>query len=307
VTFGTFALELLEDIKGQFKNRKTADEWKRGIEVHSTALKTKRLSTINVEDVLAVLKPLWLEKPKTARSLRARIERTLDAATVKGLRSGPNPAAWKGHLSELLPRAERRDEHHAAAHYNDVPGIMKRIRDDDSMLARLLELTILTCTRADEARAARVSEIDLDAKMWTVPGNRTKTGRAHVVPLPDRAIAILKTLIPENASPDAPVFSGRDGMRPIGPDRATRLLKELAPGATLHGMRSSFRDWCGDMTGFPREVAEAALAHAVGNAVEQAYRRSDALEKRRTLMIAWAAWCAGAPQADNVVALQINQ
>ncbi|MDR6303071.1 integrase [Nitrobacter vulgaris] len=306
VTFGPFALELLESIKGGFRNPKTASEWRRGFEVHAKALAAKRLNAIDTAEVLSVLKPLWLVKPKTARELRGRIERVLDAAKVKGLRTGSNPAAWKGHLSELLPVQSRRKQHHAAAAYDAVPEIMDKIRADTSTLARLLEFNVLTCVRAEEARAARVYEIDFEAKTWTIPADRTKMGRDHVVPLVGRAIEILKAVIHKDAQPNMFVFAGRSGEKPIGKDRATNLLREIAPGATLHGMRSSFRDWCGDKTGFSREVAEATLAHAIGNQVEQAYRRSDALEKRRALMNAWDAWCAGIPESDNVVPFQIN-
>lgn len=303
VTFGPFATELIDVIKGGFRNAKTEREWRRGFDVHAAALKPKRLNAINTDDVLAVLKPLWLTKPKTAAELRGRIERVLDAAKAKGLRAGSNPAAWKGHLSELLPRIERRKQHHAAASYRDMPDIMTKIRAVDSVPARCLEFTILNASRADEARSARVSEIDFEAKTWTIPAERMKGERPHVVPLCERAIEILENLIPSDAKPDSFIFKGNKSGFAIGENIATRLLRDLVPGITLHGMRSTFRDWAGDRTGFAREVAEAALAHAVGDSVERAYRRETALEKRRALMAAWAVWCAGTSPVDNVVTL----
>jgi integrase len=297
-TFGAFADALLATIKVGFKNRKTEAEWKRGIEVHALALRPKRCKDITTDDVLEVVKPLWADKNKTARELRGRIERILDAAKAKGLRSGENPARWRGHLSHLLDKKRRKKKHHAAAPYKDVPGIVKKLQANPDTVNLASEFVILTAVRTSEARLMRVAEIDWQARQWAVPAARMKMDTDHVVPLCDRAIAILKAVTPKDAGPDDFVFAGRLAGRPFGENAMLDALKAVYPGATTHGCRSSFRDWAGDMTSFPRDIAEMALAHAVGDEVEQAYRRGTALEKRRQLMDAWGTYVEG---QDNVV------
>ena len=300
-TFGAFGDTLLELIKSGFKNPKSESDWKRDLVKRCKALRPKRCRDITTDDVLGVLKPWWTTKPRTARETRGRIERILDAAKAKGLRSGDNPARWKGHLKELLPAPKRTKRHHAAAPYKDVPGIVKKLRtkhavaDTDVNLAG--EFVILTAVRTGEARFARVSEIDLEARLWTIPAARMKLSRDHEVPLCARAIAILKAVIRKEASPDDFVFRGLKPGQPLGMNAILHTLKSIYPDMTTHGCRSSFRDWAGDETSFPRDIAEMALAHAVGNEVEQAYRRATALEKRRQLMKAWGA-------QSNVVALR---
>jgi integrase len=304
-TFGAFANALLEAIKSGFKGKNSENDWKRDIEVWCAPIRPKRLKDITTDDVLSVLKQVWTSKPRTARELRGRIERILDAAKARGLRSGENPARWKGHLKELLPAHKRIKCHHPAAPYKDVPGIVKKLQakrataDTDVNLAG--EYVILTAVRTGEGRFMRVREINWEARLWTVPAARMKLLKDHKVPLCARAVAILKAVVPKDASPDDFVFRGLKPNQPLGMNAILHALKAVYPGITTHGCRSSFRDWVGDETSFPREIAEMALAHAVGDEVEQAYRRGTALEKRRQLMEAWGAYVEG---SSNVLALR---
>ncbi len=304
-TFGIFADALLEDIKPGFKGRNMHNDWKRDLDEHCLRLRPKRCKDITTADVSEVLRPVWLSKARTARELRGRIERVLDAAEAKGLRSGKNPAVWKGNLKELLPKQSKIKRHHTAAPYEDVPGIVKKLQakhataDTDVNLAA--EFVILTAVRTGEARFMKVSEIDLEECLWTVPAARMKTPKDHVVPLCARVLAILEQVIAKDAKPDDWVFSGLKPGQPLGMNAVLHTLKAVYPGITTHGCRSSFRDWAGDETSFPREIAEMALAHAVGDEVELAYRRGTALEKRRQLMESWGAYMEG---ASNVVALR---
>jgi integrase len=257
---------------------------------------TADINEMNVADidtarVLKVLEPIWFDKPETASRVRGRIERVLGWATVGGFRTGDNPARWEGHLRELLPAKSKlaRIEHHAALAYADVPAFMAELRKKSSTSARALEFTILTAARVGEVIGARWDEIDLAAKTWTISGERMKAGAEHIVPLSDRAIALLEA----NPGEDDLIFPGRRGEMS---DQSLRDMAEsIRAGVTVHGFRSSFRDWAGDQTTFPREVAEAALAHKVGNRTEQAYRRGSALERRRKLMEAWSSYCERAP------------
>jgi integrase len=305
-TFGTFADALLETIKPGFKHKSSVNGWRLDIEVHCAPLRPKSLKHVTTSDVLEVLSPMWLTKSRTARETRGRIERILDAAKAKGLRSGDNPARWKGHLKELLPAAKRTKRHHPAAPYKDVPGIVRALRekhagaDTDVNLAG--EFVILTAVRTGEARFMKVSEIDLQARLWAIPAARMKLPKDHVVPLCARAAAILKAVIPKDASPDSFVFRGLKPGYPLGLNAILHALKAVYPGITTHGFRSSFRDWAGDETSFPRDVAEMALAHAVGDEVEQAYRRATALEKRRKLMDAWGSYVEGQPNVLRIAA-----
>lgn len=304
-TFGVFADALLESIKSGFKHPKSEADWKRDLMKRCKALRPKRCRDLTTDDVLGVLKPWWTTKPRTARETRGRIERVLDAAKAKGLRSGENPARWKGHLRELLPRIRQTKRHHPAAPYKDVPSIVKRLRtkhavaDTDVNLAG--EFVILTAVRTGEARFMKVSEVDWEAQLWAIPAERMKLPRNHEVPLCTRAVAILKAVIPKDASPDDFVFRGLKPGQPLGMNAILHALKAVYPGMTTHGCRSSFRDWAGDETGFPRDIAEMALAHAVGDEVEQAYRRATALAKRRQLMTAWGMYIE---KASNVVPLR---
>ncbi|MCX5496185.1 tyrosine-type recombinase/integrase [Kaistia dalseonensis] len=306
-TFGEMATEVLDSLKAGFRNEKHIAQWEMTLKEYAAPIRDLAVNAVTTEDVLRVLKPIWIEKRETASRLRGRIEKVLDAATAKGLRHDANPARWKGHLDVLLPKEKKATRgHHAAMPFAELPGFMERLRAVPGTSARALEFTVLTAARTGETLGAAWGEIDLDEKVWTVPGDRMKAGREHRVPLPDRAVAILKELLPESGKPNptALVFpSGRTGkvLSNMSMTMVVRRLK-IEPEPTVHGFRSSFRDWCGEATAFPREVAEAALAHTVGDKVEAAYRRGDALEKRRKLMTAWAGYLEGksAKGGDNV-------
>jgi integrase len=236
---------------------------------------------------------------ETASRLRGRIEKVLDAARAKGFRNGENPARWRGHLDHLLPKQSKLIRgHHAAMPYNDIAAFVGRLRQSDSLAARALELTILTAARSGEILGMRWSEIDLDKRVWTLPPDRMKAGREHRVPLPECAVAILRQLA-EIRTGDF-VFPGQRKNRPLSNMAMEMMLRRMNADFTVHGFRSSFRDWAGNETHYPRDLIETALAHVIGDKAEQAYRRSDALEKRRQLMEAWAAYCEPASRGNIV-------
>jgi len=301
-TFGAVADALLAAKDREWRNEKHREQWRVSLQVQSSGLRSRPVNQIDTAAVLAVLKPLWQSKPETASRLRGRIEAVLDAAKAQGHRSGENPAAWRGHLSHLLPKRQKLSRgHHAAMAYVDVPAFMARLRDLTTTAAIALEFAILTAARSGEIYGARWTEIDIETKVWTIPAHRMKAGRAHRIPLSDRAVAIVTELSKSNAGEF--VFSGQKAGKPLSHVALAKVIARLGVvGATPHGFRSSFRDWAGNETPFPREIAEAALAHIVGDEAERAYRRSDALEKRRGLMSAWANYSEPSAAA-NVVPL----
>jgi len=306
-TFGAFADELTKDLSKGFTNAKHRYKWELTLgDAYCKTIRPKLVSEIATDDVLEVLKPVWLTKPETSSKLRGRIEKVLDAAKAKGFRSGENPARWRGHLANLLAKQPTLIRgHQPAMPFGDLPAFMGRLRDRDAVSARALEFLILTAARAGEVFGATWGEIDNTAKLWTIQPVRMKAKVAHRVPLTARALAILEEMAKLRISDDAAafVFPGAKRGRPLSNMAFKMLLDRMGEtGFVPHGFRSSFRDWCGECTPFPREVAEAALAHSVGNAVEQAYRRGDALEKRRKLMDAWAGFIE--PKAANVVTLK---
>ncbi|MFG1298869.1 integrase arm-type DNA-binding domain-containing protein [Xanthobacter sp. V3C-3] len=299
-TFGEVAEAHIAAMAPAWRNSKHLAQWRSTLSLersedgaylatgYCAGIRDKAVDQITTEDVLAILTPIWADKNETASRVRGRIEAVLDAAKAKGLRTGENPARWKGHLALTLPKRQKLQRgHHEALPHAAVPGFVKRLRLVRGMSAFALEFAVLTAARSGEVRGARWSEIDLKEKLWTVPAARMKAGREHRVPLCDRAVAILETLAQLDHGPEDFVFPGQRKGAPLSDMSLTALLRRLKVDATVHGFRSSFRDWAGDHTTFPREVAEAALAHAVGDATEAAYRRGDALEKRRQMMDAW--------------------
>lgn len=255
---------------------------------------------LNTDDVLAVLKPIWTTKAETASRLRGRIDKVLDAAKAKGFRNGENPARWRGHLDHLLPKPSKLERgHHAAMPYEDVAAFMGELRQREAMAARALEFCIVTAARSGEVLGLQRAEIDLDKALWTLPAERMKAGRIHRVPLCGRAVTILKQLAISGAGEF--VFAGQKQGKPLSNMAMEMMLRRMKiENATVHGFRSSFRDWAGNESSFPREVVETALAHVVGDKAEPAYRRGDALEKRRKLMDAWACYCEP-KKPENVV------
>lgn len=303
--FGAFADDMLKSILPGFKNVRHQAQWKRALEHYAKPIRDKWLDEIGTDDVLRVIQPIWQTKQETASRVRGRIERVLDAAKAKGKRTGENPARWRGHLRELLSQRRKLSRgHHASMPYAEVPDFIKALRDRDATAAKALEFLILTSSRSNETLGAEWAEIDLTAKVWTVPGKRMKSGKLHRVPLSPRAIDLLEDL--KTARVNDFVFPGQRDKRPLSGMALQMLMRRMEVNDfTPHGFRSSFRDWAGECTSFAREVAEAALAHTVGDEAEQAYRRGDALEKRRKLMDAWARF-VGAPKAkaNNVTPIR---
>ena len=300
-TFGELADEIAGRLAEGFRNAKHKAQWRMTLTVYAEPLRAKPVDKIETADVLAVLQPIWQAKPETASRLRGRIERILNAAKAKGYRTGENPAAWRGHLENLLPKPSPLSRgHHAAMRYQDVPAFVAKLREREAVAGLALEFAILTAARSGEILGARWFEIDLDAKVWTIPAERMKAAREHRVPLSEPALAILRKV--NEATVSDYVFLGQRPGKPLSVMALEMVLRRMGiEEATVHGFRSAFRDWAGNETHFPREVAEHALAHVIGDKAEQAYRRSDALARRRELMDAWARHCEGAA-GENVVA-----
>ena len=237
---------------------------------------------------------LWTMKPETAGRVRGRIESILDWAKVRGYRDGENPARWRGHLAKLLPaRAKvRKVKHHAALPYDDLPGFMTALQTQEGTAAHALQFTILTAARTSEVIGAKWNEINLNEKVWIIPAERMKAGKVHRVPLSGPALAILEKIKPEGEANDGFVFSGGKRGKPLSNMAMAMTLRRMDRGdLTVHGFRSTFRDWAAERTNFPSEIAEMALAHAVGGKVEAAYRRGDLFDRRRRIMAEWAKFC----------------
>lgn len=293
VPFGVLAEEVIAGREGQWKNPKVAAQWRATLTKDAKRLTRKLVNEIVTEDVLAVLQSIWTKKPETAARLRGRIELVLDVAKARGMREGENPARWKGHLSLMLAKRKKSTRrHHASVHYRDIRTFMRTLRKSDSISATALDFTILTVARTSESLGARGAEFDLAAGVWTIPPERMKSGREHRVPLSAPALAIVKTRI--KTCGDGLLFGGLVPGRPLSNMAMLKMLDLLGYGDfTVHGFRATFKSWATDCTSFPREIIEAALAHLVGDDAEQAYLRTDALERRRVLMEAWATHCEG--------------
>lgn len=298
-TFGEFADALVETLKSEWRNEKHKAQWTMTLKVHAAKLRGRRVDQITTEHVLEVLKPLWTTRPETASRLRGRIERVLDAATANGLRSGPNPATWRGHLAHLLGKREKLTRgHHAALPYSRMPAFTAALREREGTAALALEFAILTAARTGEVRGATWAEVDLEGRLWTLGPARMKAKREHRVPLTDRAVEIATAM--KDLRRDDYLFPGHAKGKPLSNGAMERVLDRMGEKVTVHGFRSSFRDWVTEETNFADQLAEAALAHVVGDKTERAYRRGDALEKRRALMDAWANFCAGKGMAQLV-------
>jgi integrase len=303
-TFGELADEVVKEQSKGFRNEKHKAQWAMTLRVYAAPLRSKPVDKVETVDVLAVLQPIWLEKPETSSRVRGGIERVLNAAKAKGYRTGENPAAWRGHLENLLAKQSKLSRgHHAALSYTDVPAFVARLREREAVAAVALEFTILTAARSGEVLNARWEEIDLDAKVWTIPPARMKSAREHRVPLSDPALSILAKLSSPRVSEF--VFPGQRPHRPLSVTAMAAVLRRMGDAdVTAHGFRSGFRDWAGNETHFPRELAEHALAHVIGDKAEQAYRRSDALTKRRALMDAWATYCEPSGADEKITPLR---
>jgi integrase len=268
------------------------------------ALGSLPVASITTESVLKVLEPLWQTTTETASRLRGRIEAVLSYATARGWREGPNPAVWRGHLQLMLPRKSkvRPVQHFNALDWRQAPAFLAELQTNDGIAARALKFLILTATRSGEARGALWDEVDLDAAVWTIPAGRMKAGRAHRVPLSQAALDVLRS-VELLRTPKGPVFPGEKLRRPVASMALRRALGR--DDLTVHGFRSTFRDWAAEATAYPNHVVEQALAHTIGNAVEAAYRRGDLFAKRVALMDDWAAYLA--QPAARVVPLRAGR
>ena len=302
LTFGECADTYIEAMRPSWRNAKHAAQWTMTLTKYAKPIRERMVDGITTEDVLGVLKPLWKRTPETAERLRGRIENVLDAAKAKGLREGENPARWRGHLDQLLPKRQRLSRgHHAALPYADLPAFMETLRSREATAARALEFAILTATRTTETLAAKWDEIDIEAKIWTIPAERMKSGREHRVPLSGRTVEILNAI--RLARVDGGfVFPGTKPKKSLSGMAMAMLLRRMEAAVTVHGFRSTFSDWVSEATGFSHEVRVMALAHTIGNKAEAAYRRGDLFDKRRKLMEAWAGYCE-AQLCQNVVTL----
>jgi integrase len=308
ITFAEAAQAFHEQHEAGWKNPKHAAQVLQTLKTYAfPVIGSLPLDAIDTPLVLRVLRPIWTEKTETASRVRGRIESVLGWATVSGYRSGDNPARWKGHLEEALPKrgAVAKVAHHAALDYRSIPTFMQDLRRREGVAAQALAFTILTAARTGEVIGARWDELDLDEGVWTIPAGRMKAGKEHRVPLSESALEILHAAYREDGN-DFVFIGGRNGAA-LSNMAMMAVLKRMGHAVTTHGFRASFRTWASEQTGFPHEVVEQALAHTISNKVERAYRRGDLFAKRAKLMEAWASYCASPPTSKNgdvVVPLQ---
>ena len=293
ITFDTAAASYIASQRHGWKNEKHAEQWTNTLATYaSPVFGAMPVQDVTTELVMRVLSPIWAEKTETASRVRGRIEKVLDWSKTQGYRQGDNPAAWRGHLENLLsaPQKTKNVEHHAALPYQRMGTFMLELRTMPGTAARALEFIILCNVRTSEAIEATWQEIDLEAKLWTIPAARMKAGKEHVIPLSEPALELLQA-IKQAESPF--VFPGGKKDKPLSNMACLALLKRMGRAdLTVHGFRSSFRDWAGETTGHPREVIEHAMAHQLKDKAEAAYQRGTLLQKRRALMDEWAAYCA---------------
>jgi len=300
-SFGEFADAYVETMKTGWRNPKHIAQWKMTLKTYCEPIRRLSVDEITTQDVLGILQPLWTRVPETAKRLRGRIENVLDAAKAKGKRQAENPARWRGHLDQLLPKRQKLTRgHFSALPYAEVPGFMAELKSRPGVTARALEFTVLSACRTSEVLEATWAEMDIEKGIWIIPETRMKVAREHRVPLSGRTLYILRdqlaeakdTLEGQDVPPQGYVFPGPKPEKPLSTMAMAMLLRRMRPGCTVHGFRSAFRDWASECTGFSHEVCEMALAHVVSNKVEAAYRRGDLFEKRRKLMDAWSGYCA---------------
>lgn len=302
ITFKTAALSYIEAHEAGWRNAKHAEQWRNTLASTYPTIGALQVRDVGLPQVLAVLEPIWKSKTETAKRLRGRIESVLDWATARGYREGLNPARWKGHLDHLLadPNKIMKQGHHAALPIGAVGAFMAALRQQQGTGARALEFAILTAARSGEARGATWAEIDKDTATWTVPGERMKAGVEHRVPLSADALALINSQ-PKTAGSDLIFPAPRGGK--LSDMTLVAVMRRMAVDAVPHGFRSTFRDWASERTNYPRDVAEMALAHTIGNKVEAAYRRGDLFEKRRLMMADWAQFLRRVERPAEVVDL----
>ncbi|MDH5859258.1 tyrosine-type recombinase/integrase [Lampropedia aestuarii] len=290
-TFKECAEALMASKSNEWKNAKHQQQWANTLSTYAyPTIGSMAVDQIELQHILSCLEPIWLTKTETASRLRGRIESVLDYATVRKYRSGENPARWKGHLDSILPKPSKvqQVEHHPAMPINDVPAFIQAVSQKKGMSAQAMIFLILTASRSGEARGARWEEINMEQKVWIIPAGRTKTSTEHRVPLSNQAIALLVGLPRIERSPL--VFPSPNGLE-LSDMALNQMMRKMQLKYVPHGFRSTFRDWAAERTNHPRELAEQALGHAIANKVEAAYRRGDALEKRRVMMQEWSDQC----------------
>jgi integrase len=294
VNFKTLAEQYIAQHEASWKNAKHSAQWTSTLDTYAFPVCGQMVAAdIDTATVLRILEPIWLEKSETASRLRGRIESVLDYATAKGLREGPNPARWKGHLALTLPSKRKVSpvKHHPAVPVKDMPVFFKDLQKRDGTAVRALEFLTLTAARSGEVRGAQWGEIDFAKKVWVIPAERMKAKREHRVPLSSQAIKLLKSQ--SSYKSGGLVFPSGKPTTKLSDMALTAVMRRMEVQAVPHGLRSSFRDWVGEQTSYPSEVAEMALAHAVGNSVEAAYRRGDLFEKREVMMQDWCHFLLG--------------
>lgn len=296
LSFDQCAAAYIEAHKAGWRNAKHGDQWKATLDAYASPMfGALPVAAIDTALVVKVLEPIWRVKPETASRVRGRIEAVLDWLAVRGYRTGDNPARWRGHLDHVLPKRSKvqKVRHHPAMPYAEVPAFAKLVRECRGIAADALLFTILTAVRTNETIGARWSEFDLASKVWAVPAERMKSHVEHRVPLAAAALTILARMdeLRRERRGGEFVFPGGKAGRGLSNMAMLSLLERMGrDDVTVHGFRSSFRDWASERTNFPREVAEAALVHTVEDKVEAAYRRGDLFDKRARLMTAWAAY-----------------
>tara|TARA_R110002124_G_C8967758_1_gene514709 strand:- start:5254 stop:6297 length:1044 start_codon:yes stop_codon:yes gene_type:complete len=291
MTFGEMATALIDDIEKGFDNKKHRDQWRSSITRYAEPILTLPVDEVDTDAVVSILKPIWLAKCETARRVRGRIERVLDAAKAKGLRSGENPARFRGHLDLLLPRQPRKGQkHHAALPFVELPDFMATLSQRPASAAKALQITVLTAARTSEVLGMTWDEIDFENQIWTIPASRMKAKSLHQVPLSEAAMKTLREIRANSSTNSTLVFRGTSGGG-LSNMAMTMLLRRMSrEDITIHGFRSTFRDWAGEKTSHAREDIEMALAHTIQSKTERAYRRGNAIEERRLLMDDWAAF-----------------
>lgn len=306
ITFDEATRRFLANKNHEFSNRKHAAQWASTLKTYaSPVIGQLPVSEITLAHILQILQPIWLDKTETAKRVRGRIENVLNWATVSQFRSGENPARWKGHLDNILPKPSKvvKVKHHKSLPRQELGAFLQDLKLKKGVTARALEFLILTATRSGEVRHAVWSEIDFESKLWVIPAERMKAGKEHRIPLAKEAIALLKAL---------PVMKDNKYIFPaprggVLSDMALpAIVRRMKVKAVPHGFRSTFRDWCAEETNFPNNVAEMALAHTIGNKVEAAYRRGDLLEKRTLLMKQWAKFCNTSKKHSDVIPFKVK-
>jgi integrase len=300
--FQDFALNYIETMRPQWRNQKHGDQWVATVTTYAfPVIGAMPLAEIDTQHVLDVLTPIWTTKSETAVRLRGRIERILSAAVTRKLRPPVNPALWKGHLENLLPTPRPTEKHHEALPYREIPHFMANLREAQSISALALEFTILNASRTGEVLQACRREIE--GSVWTIPSHRMKAGRQHQIPLCQRSLDLI--LIAQSLDPESEYIFSRNG-KPLSSMAMLMMVRRMKSGLTVHGFRSSFRDWVSEETDHSPEVAEMALAHTISNKVEQAYRRGNLLERRRRLMVDWETYCMGSSSENLCLAADIT-